>query len=454
MKFKNILTTLLVCLSIFSLTIIIEAATFNVSSSISSVSPGGTFTVTISVPGSGMFYISGNNASPSVSSLYCDTSCSLNVTAGSSGMATVSATAGAPGTANEVTAFADDSNITGSKSVSVAIVSSNGGSTTTNNNSSNGNGEANNSAGGNDSLDSNVDEEKKELMKLSELSISEGTLTPSFSPDVKEYTVNLIKDISKITVSAKSSDEGAQISGNGEHSLKAGENEIEVSVADANGERKSIYKIKIMVEVPKVYVAGFDEKLGVLSLSNAPILDGFEDYVLTINKEEVTAKKNTNNGLILLYMINKSGEANYYIYDEENKKITSIYIPVALLGNNYAIVTVPEKMKSMTGLNYEKVTINEQRFDGWTFKDKLFKNYSLIYLMNEKAETNLYQYESTTNTLQLFSNAAAITQKKYNDISENLDLYKMITYSLIGSTVILSISTLALGVFIIRKRRK
>lgn len=449
MKFRKLITILLICLSIFSLTIIIEAATFNISSSTGSVSSGGTFTVTISVPGSGMFYISGNNASSSVSSLYCDTTCSLNVTAGKSGTATVTATAGAPGTANEVTAFEDDSNITGSRSVSVAIASANGGS------SSNSNANvSNNPVDATDSPDTNDNEEKNKLMKLSELSISEGTLTPSFSPDIKEYTVNLIQEISKISVDAKSSEEGAQISGNGEHSLEAGNNVIEVSVANASGERKSTYKITVIVERPKVYLTGLDEKLGVLSLSNAPILDGFEDYVLTINKEEVTARKNTNNGLILLYMINEDGDANYYIYDEEKKKISSIYVPVVLLGNNYAIVTVPEKMKTMTGLTYKKITISKQEFDGWAFKDKSFKNYSLVYLMDENADTYLYQYENTKNTLQIYSNAATITQKSYEKLSNDFSSYRMISYALIGATVILAFTTLGLSVVVLKKRKK
>lgn len=449
MKFRKLITTLLICLSIFSLTTIIEAATFNVSSSTSSVSSGGTFTVTISVPGSGMFYISGNNASPSVSSLYCDTACSFSVAAGSSGTATVTATAGAPGTANEVTAFEDDSNITGSRSVSVAIASANGGSTS--NSSTN---ESNNPIDATGSPDTNDEEENNKLMQLSELSISDGTLTPSFSPNIKEYTVNLVQKINKITIDAKSSEEGAQISGNGEHSLKDGNNVIEVSVSNASGERKSTYKITVIVESPKVYLTGLDEKLGVLSLNNAPILDGFEDYVLTINKEEVTARKNANNGLILLYMINKDGDANYYIYDEEKKKITSIYIPVALLGNNYAIVTVPEKMKSMTGLTYKKVTISEQEFDGWAFKDKSFKNYSLVYLMDENADTNLYQYESTKNTFQIYSNAVAMTQESYEKLVNEFDSYKTISYALIGATVILAFSTLGLSVVALKKIKK
>lgn len=455
MKFRKLIITLLMCLSIFSLTIIIEAATFIVSSSTGSVSSGGTFTVTISVPGSGMFYISGNNASPSVSSLYCDTACSFSVSAGSSGTASVTATAGAPGTANEVTAFEDDSNITGSKSVSVAIISANGGSASNGGSSSNGsNSESNTPVDATDSPDKNDEEENNKLMQLSELSISDGTLTPSFSPNIKEYTVNLIQEINKITVDANSSEEGAEISGNGEHSLKVGNNVIEVSVANASGERKSTYKITVIVESPKVYLTGFDEKLGVLSLNNAPILDGFEDYVLTINKEEVTARKNTNNGLILLYMINEDGDANYYIYDEEKKKITSIYIPVSLLGNNYAIVTVPEKMKSMTGLTYKKVTISEQEFDGWAFKNKSFKNYSLVYLMDENADTYLYQYESTKNTFQIYSNAAAITQESYEKLVNEFDSYKTISYALISVAVILAFTTLGLSVVVLKKRKK
>lgn len=92
----------------------VAAASFSLSKSKSTVKPGGSFTVTITVNGAGKFGIVGSNATVSTSSIWCENSCRFTVTAGSEGTAKVTVTA------QDATGW-DETPVTGSKSVSVSV---------------------------------------------------------------------------------------------------------------------------------------------------------------------------------------------------------------------------------------------------------------------------------------------------------------------------------------------
>lgn len=80
---------------------------------------------------------------------------------------------------------------------------------------------------------------------LASLSVSAGTLSPSFSPEVTDYTVNVPNSTASLTVTASSADGGARVSGTGQDlALNVGANEIMVSVVAANGSAK-VYTIAV-----------------------------------------------------------------------------------------------------------------------------------------------------------------------------------------------------------------
>lgn len=102
--------------------------------------------------------------------------------------------------------------------------------------------------------ESNNNKPKQEVTKssnnsLKELSIGTGKLTPDFSRDTYEYsvefddTVNLY-DLSEIEVSATAEDEKASVSGTGKIQLTEGENNIAINVTAENGAVRT-YTIKV-----------------------------------------------------------------------------------------------------------------------------------------------------------------------------------------------------------------
>lgn len=102
--------------------------------------------------------------------------------------------------------------------------------------------------------ESNNNKPKQEVTKssnnsLKELSIGTGKLTPEFSRDTYEYsvefddTVNLY-DLSEIEVSATAEDEKASVRGTGKIQLTEGENNISINVTAENGAVRT-YTIKV-----------------------------------------------------------------------------------------------------------------------------------------------------------------------------------------------------------------
>ena len=82
----------------------------------------------------------------------------------------------------------------------------------------------------------NIKRTKSSINTLSDITVSEGTLTPEFNSNITSYTVNVDGNISSIDVSATLTDSRATIiSGTGIHSLNVGDNNIVIRVKSESG---------------------------------------------------------------------------------------------------------------------------------------------------------------------------------------------------------------------------
>lgn len=77
---------------------------------------------------------------------------------------------------------------------------------------------------------------------LSSLSVSKGSLTPTFNKFTQTYDVTVENSVSNITINAGAVDSKASISGIGTHNLNVGNNEIKINVTAENGTVRT-YKI-------------------------------------------------------------------------------------------------------------------------------------------------------------------------------------------------------------------
>lgn len=430
-KFKVILSSIAFLMTISLLQLPVYAAGFSVSKSASSVAPGGTFTVSVNVSGEGRFNFSASNGTVSSSSQWIAGSGSVSVKAGSSGTVTVSVTA------SDVSASDGETVISGTHSVSVAINAPASGGNTTNSNNSNSGSTTNNT----DTTTQQTEEKKEETKKsnvntLASLTVSAGELSPAFDGNNTNYEVNVDAKVTSITVDAKAADAKASVSGTGEHALQVGANTLQVVCKAEDGSTKT-YTITVNVdETPQVYLKLNKQKLGVVrNVKDLGIPESFEATTIKIDGNEVTAYHSNNMNKTILYLVNEKGEKNFYLYDEK-EGVTSIFIPVTVLGRNVYIIDVKKDDIKVDNTKFNKIQIDNNTFEGWTFTDD--KNYSLIMVMNQKGEKVIYQYEATENTLQLYH------QVKQEQSNQPKQQKHIMTYVFAATTVVFALISLVL----------
>lgn len=430
-RLKVILSSIAFLMTLSLLQLPIYAAGFSVSKSASSVAPGGTFTVSVSVSGEGRFNFSASNGTVSSSSQWIAGSGSVSVKAGSSGTVTVSVTA------SDVSANDGETVISGTHSVSVAINAPASGGNTTNSNNSNSGSTTNNT----DTTTQQTEEKKEETKKsnvntLASLTVSAGELSPAFDGNNTNYEVNVDAKVTSITIDAKATDAKASVSGAGEHALQVGANTLQVVCKAENGSTKT-YTITVNVdETPQVYLKLNKQKLGVVrNVKDLGIPESFEATTIKIEENEVTAYHSNNMNKTILYLVNEKGEKNFYLYDEK-EGVTSIFIPVTVLGRNVYIIDVKKDDVKVDHTKFNKIQIDNNTFEGWTFTDD--KNYSLIMVMNQKGEKVIYQYEATENTLQLYHQ---VKQEQSNQPKQQKNI---MTYVFAATTVVFALISLVL----------
>ncbi|MDO5812557.1 MAG: cadherin-like beta sandwich domain-containing protein [Bacillota bacterium] len=430
-KFKVILSSIAFLMTISLLQLPVYAAGFSVSKSASSVAPGGTFTVSVSVSGEGRFNFSASNGTVSSSSQWIAGSGSISVKAGSSGTVTVSVTA------SDVSASDGETVISGTHSVSVAINAPASGGNTTNSNNSNSGSTTNNT----DTTTQQTEEKKEETKKsnvntLASLTVSAGELSPAFDGNNTNYEVNVDAKVTSITIDAKATDAKASVSGTGEHALQVGANTLQVVCKAEDGSTKT-YTITVNVdETPQVYLKLNKQKLGVVrNVKDLGVPESFEATTIKIDGNEVTAYHSNNMNKTILYLVNEKGEKNFYLYDEK-EGVISIFIPVTVLGRNVYIIDVKKNDVKVDHTKFNKIQIDNNTFEGWTFTDD--KNYSLIMVMNQKGEKVIYQYEATENTLQLYH------QVKQEQSNQPKQQKHIMTYVFAATTVVFALISLVL----------
>ena len=430
-RLKVILSSIAFLMTLSLLQLPVYAAGFSVSKSASSVAPGGTFTVSVSVSGEGRFNFSASNGTVSSSSQWIAGSGSVSVKAGSSGTVTVSVTA------SDVSANDGETVISGTHSVSVTINAPASGGNTTNSNNSNSGSTTNNT----DTTTQQTEEKKEETKKsnvntLASLTVSAGELSPAFDGNNTNYEVNVDAKVTSITIDAKATDAKASVSGTGEHALQVGANTLQVVCKAENGSTKT-YTITVNVdETPQVYLKLNKQKLGVVrNVKDLGIPESFEATTIKIDGNEVTAYHSNNMNKTILYLVNEKGEKNFYLYDEK-EGVTSIFIPVTVLGRNVYIIDVKKDDVKVDHTKFNKIQIDNNTFEGWTFTND--KNYSLIMVMNQKGEKVIYQYEATENTLQLYHQ---VKQEQSNQPKQQKNI---MTYVFAATTVVFALISLVL----------
>lgn len=235
--------------------------------------------------------------------------------------------------------------------------------------------------------------EKSKNNKLKSLSIDGYELSPSFSKDVNEYTVNVPSTVNKINIKASKADTYSSIEGTGEKTIEEGTNTFEIIVTSETGVSNT-YKINVNVEDQNpINVKVKDKNYTLVKIAkNLTKPELFEETTIKINDFDIPAFINNISDFTLVGLKDEEGKIELYIY--KNNEYTK-YENFVTNSNTIIFMTpniIPENFVEKTLL------INERETTVYT-DGKTELVYGINLLTGKK---NYYSYEKTENTLQIY----------------------------------------------------
>ncbi|MDD3452731.1 MAG: cadherin-like beta sandwich domain-containing protein [Bacilli bacterium] len=280
---------------------------------------------------------------------------------------------------------------------------------------------------------------------LSSLGIDGSELSPTFSKDTLEYSVELKPETTSVNINAVTSDDGATISGNGAREVTDGDNRLEIIVTSESGSTRTYVINAKVAEYNPIEIEYNNEKYTVIrKKSSLTAPNNYTETTVKINDEEVPAFKSEVTGYLLIGLKDSKGNSNLYIYDEENKTYT-LYKEYTFNG----IILSPMELNKKDipkGYSQVKINYNDQEITAYKLTEN--SDYALIYGMNvETGEKHIYMYNSIEDTVQIYNT------EEIKFLKQGLDLYLKIIIGLIAVSVILFL-TIIIIIFKKAKRNK
>jgi len=283
--------------------------------------------------------------------------------------------------------------------------------------------------------------EKSKNNNLSSLKVDDYELTPKFSKDILEYSLELENGTVKAKISAKTEDSTAYVKGIGEVELVEGSNPFSVVVTAQNGSTKT-YKLNITVkELNPINVDINGSKYTVIRKKELmPTANvHFKETTIKINEEDVPAYVNETTGMTLVGLTNESLETKLYIYENNNYRLYE-----EIVFNQLYIQVLPMD-ETLLGEGYtaSKIEIGGSSLAVYT---KQGETYPVLYGLNiQTGDKNLYKYDAKENTLQRLENIVV------EEVETNEGLYFIIIIVLFGFIVL---SYLLFIILLVKKNKK
>lgn len=234
---------------------------------------------------------------------------------------------------------------------------------------------------------------------LKTLGVESYVLSPEFNKDVKEYTVEVPSEVTKVNIVATPEDGTASIKGIGEVEVVEGSNAFEVVVTAQNGNTNT-YKLTVNVEDKNPVTFTYNDKKYAV-VKRASLLTKPESYGeanVKIGEIEVPGFYNESTKKWLIGAKDEEGNISLFIFNEGN------YEKYFELSTGSLTINLENMKKSLLPYGYEKyiATINEQEVE--VYKQSKNSKFGLVYGIDVvTGETDLYQIDLKNNTVQLFN---------------------------------------------------
>lgn len=230
---------------------------------------------------------------------------------------------------------------------------------------------------------------------LASMTVSPGSLTPSFTPLTDSYAVTVGLDTTQLTVSAVANNDKATVALEGGDDLQEGENTVICRVTAEDGTT-------------------------------------VKEYTITVTRVE-------------------GGETAASEAGETGTEAPEVLAELTVTARKIQIIELPEGVEVPAGFRESSIAIGDTKVPGWTWAADETPRYCVFYGMNDNDEQNFYRYDLTEKTIQRYfeEDNAGVTSEEYETLADNYNSLvgdyqkvKILMFVLIGIAVILLVMLL------------
>lgn len=242
---------------------------------------------------------------------------------------------------------------------------------------------------------------------LKSIVLSNGSLSPAFSPKTKNYTATVDNSVTSLSISATPTDQTAKVTSvSGNDNLQVGENTITITVKAENGVTAT-YTIVVTrrdATDPENSEAQEEKKSYEINGSNwgisteiteEEVLQDFTLSSILIDNLEYPCLSFNNGSLDLIKMVSEDGlNTGFFVYDKDQG---AIYPFAKISGEeHYVIILMPDAADVPS--DYAEVTLAIEGKADVTAYQKADDELYLIYCINDRGEKGWYQYDPVEET--------------------------------------------------------
>ena len=291
---------------------------------------------------------------------------------------------------------------------------------------------------------------------------SAGSLSPKFSQNVTEYTVNVKKSVTECKVYADTVEAGAKVAVLGSATLKIGNNTRVVTVTAPSGAQKS-YTITIIrsdvdepeeesdtsstAEVPSALetIIGGASLVVLKDISSVELPVGFNVTKRLYNNEEITVAIDDKENYELFYLKSADGEEIApYTYDEDKNSFKRVKI-VTQGSNSYIVAEIPDNLTVPKNYTAKSVKIQEMNISAYKSDDEALKDMYYIYCYFG-GEYNMYRYDTVENVLQRSPEFKLVSNEKGTQASSIEFLNRFNKLSANAKTIVVCLCVAFVGI--------
>lgn len=242
---------------------------------------------------------------------------------------------------------------------------------------------------------------------LKSIVLSNGSLSPAFSPKTKNYTATVDNSVTSLSISATPTNQTAKVTSvSGNDNLQVGENKITITVKAENGVTAT-YTIVVTrrdATDPENSEAQEEKKSYEINGSNwgisteiteEEVLQDFTLSSILIDNLEYPCLSFNNGSLDLIKMVSEDGlNTGFFVYDKDQG---AIYPFAKISGEeHYVIILMPDAADVPS--DYAEVTLAIEGKADVTAYQKADDELYLVYCINDRGEKGWYQYDPVEET--------------------------------------------------------